>query len=220
MAKERVDWLIAGQVDIKNKITVAGTDLTAAIAELGTLDGLTASVAELNIMDGVTASAAELNLTDGLLATTAELNRAADVSTRVVAVTTTPLAITELAHDGKVIVIDLATGVAVTLPAATGSGTWLRFRIKTAMSGGSTTIKVTGNDTMVGQAFGLDDDGVPANAWTCGTTDDTITLDGTTTGGKAGDSIDLIDIAADLWQVNALIKQSGTEATPFSATVP
>ena len=42
-------------------LKVTGTELTATVAELNTLDGITAAVAELNILDGVTATAAQLN---------------------------------------------------------------------------------------------------------------------------------------------------------------
>ena len=51
-------------------------------------------------------------------------------------------------------------------------------------------------------------------------TDDTITLDGTTTGGAAiGDYIELMDIAANQYVVRGNLTATGTEATPFSASV-
>jgi hypothetical protein len=39
------------------------------------------------------------------------------------------------------------------------------------------------------------------------------------TGGIAGESIELVDIAADTWWVKLVSDAGGTEATPFSATV-
>ena len=48
---------------------------------------------------------------------------------------------------------------------------------------------------------------------------DTITLNGTTTGGLVGADVELIDIAADTWFVNVRTAATGTEATPFSAAV-
>ena len=48
---------------------------------------------------------------------------------------------------------------------------------------------------------------------------DTITMNGTTTGGLVGDRILLKDIAAGFWQVQVIGAATGTEATPFSATV-
>jgi hypothetical protein len=52
--KNRIDWLIARQVDVLQKLTYNGTDLTASLAELAALNGLTASVTELNKLDAIT----------------------------------------------------------------------------------------------------------------------------------------------------------------------
>lgn len=166
----------------------------------------------------VTASAAELNIMDGALATADEINRAADVSTRIVNVTAATLAVTEAAHDSKVVTLNRAGGIAVTLPAATGSGAKLQFILGTTFTTAG-TIKVVGNDTMVGSALIAQDAADTAVMFEAGGTDDTITLNGTTTGGIKGDSVELIDIAADLWFVRVVASATGTEATPFSATV-
>ena len=56
-----------------------GVDLTDALDEAATLDGLTSTVAELNILDGVTATAAELNILDTVTATAGELNMLDDI---------------------------------------------------------------------------------------------------------------------------------------------
>jgi hypothetical protein len=45
-------------------------------------------------------------------------------------------------------------------------------------------------------------------------------LNGTTTGGVSiGDEITLIDIASNQYMVKGILTASGTEATPFSASV-
>lgn len=167
----------------------------------------------------VTATAAELNTVDGVLATAAEINRAADVSTRIVDVTAATLAVTEAAHDSKVVTLNRAASQAVTLPAATGSGMKLLFIIGTTVTTPSTTIKVTGNDTMTGAALAAQDAADTAVMFETAADSDTITLNGTTTGGIKGDSIELIDIATDLWWVRVRTSATGIEATPFSATV-
>ena len=136
-----------------------------------------------------------------------------------VSLTTTPIAIAPATHAGRKIVLNKADGIVVTLPAATGSGAEYHFIVGTTSSGGTYIIKVTTDDTMKGLALGLDDDGVPANAWAASGTSDTITMDGTTRGGVVGDECILRDIAVDVWQVQCHLQQSGTEATPFSATV-
>ena len=50
-------------------------------------------------------------------------------------------------------------------------------------------------------------------------TSDTITLDGSTKGGLKGWRVVCDDIAANTWAVMVMSEASGTEATPFSATV-
>ena len=150
-------------------------------------------------------------------ATAAELNRAADVSARVVTVATTPLAITELTHDGKVIVLTKADDQAVTLPAATGSGTTLKFIQGVAVTGGKhTTINTSALDqVLIGNAIVVQDGGDTAGAYEAAATANGISFDGSTTGGLAGDSVELIDIAAKTWFVKIVAAATGSEATPF-----
>lgn len=160
----------------------------------------------------------ELANLNGVVATATEINRVADVSTRIVDATAATLAVTEAAHDSKVVTFNRAGGIAVTLPAATGSGTRLMFVTGTTFTS-SATIKVTGNDTMTGSAVVLQDAGDTVVGFETAADSDTITFNGTTTGGLKGDSVELIDIAADLWWVRVRSTATGAEATPFSATV-
>jgi len=163
------------------------------------------------------------NLTLGgtaVLATAAEINRACDVSTRIVNCTAATLAVTAAAHDSKTVTLNRAAGITVTLPAASGSGVRLRFIIGTTVTSNSTTIKVANSsDVMVGVAIQAADAGSTSNLWETASTDDTITFNGTTTGGIKGDLVELEDIATNLWYVRIVGAATGTEATPFSATV-
>lgn len=154
-----------------------------------------------------------------LTATATEINRACDTSGRVVAATDSTLAISEATHDGKVINLNRAAGIAVTLPAATGSGAKYRLILGATVTSNSTTIKVTGNDTMTGNAIICNDTDNSVSGFETAADSDTITFDGSTTGGIKGNSIELIDLATDLWFVNVTGSATGTEATPFSATV-
>jgi len=161
-----------------------------------------------------------LNL-DGtaLAATIAEINRACDVSARIVDCTASTLAVTVADHDGKVITLNRAAGIAVTLPAATGSGAVFKFVVGTTFTGAA-TIKVTGNDIMKGTAILFADSGDTTLGYATASDTDTITFAAdTSTGGIAGASVELIDIASDTWFVKIVSDASGTEATPFSATV-
>ena len=122
-------------------------------------------------------------------------------------------------NHNDLITLNRAAGIAVTLPAATGSGIKFEFVVGTTITSNTTTIKVVGNDIMVGRAILLQDGGDTLVAFETAADSDTITLDGSTTGGIAGMQITLTDIAADTWLVSILGSETGLQATPFSATV-
>ncbi len=179
------------------------------------------------VLDGtaVTATAAEMNKMDGVTATTAELNRATDVSTRIVVEVGTALAVTELLHDSKTILMSETGGDAAatyTLPAAAGSGARFRFAVG-VINTSNYLIKVAdATDVMFGNIITNSTDDTPdlAQPWPTAADSDTITLNGTTSGGVAiGDWIELEDIATNQWAVYGVTTTSGTEVTPFSATV-
>jgi hypothetical protein len=92
--------------------------------------------------------------------------------------------------------------------------------IKTTVTSNTTVIKVANaSDTMAGRAIACADSGNSVNGWETAGSSDTITLDGSTTGGLRGDTVEITDIAEGIFVVNASLTQTGTEATPFSATV-
>ena len=163
----------------------------------------------------------ELKTLSGMLATTAEINRTCDVSTRIVNVTASTLTVTEALHDNKIVTLNRAAGITTTLPAATGSGAKFRFLIGTTVTSNTTVIKVANaSDAFQGFSQIVSDDTAAVKGFiaTAGT-DDTITLNGTTTGGYVGDIIEVQDVATNRFQVQVTGKATGTEATPFSATV-
>lgn len=135
---------------------------------------------------------------------------------------TTALTLTRDSHNGRIIVLN-HTGAAstVTLPAATGSGARYTF-IVGAVNTSNHVIKVA-NATDVFEGIAImaaDDAGGVTTSFESGASDDTITLNGTTTGGAAiGDRVEIIDYASGKFHVLAHLSGTGTEATPFSATV-
>lgn len=133
-------------------------------------------------------------------------------------VTDSTLTLTAAAHAGQTIVVNRAAGCTITIPDATGSGN--RYRIVTiADQTGDLVVQAPDADnTMMGFAALGNDSAGSSNFYTADTSD-TITLDGTTTGGKKGAVVDIQDIAADTWAVEVRSEASGTEATPFSAAV-
>lgn len=140
-----------------------------------------------------------------------ELNR----RDTVLAVTTATLALAAATHAHRTLRAERAAGIAFTLPAATGSGDKYRVVVGTTFTG-NCTVAVTGNDTFKGVALAAADGGNSLNAWEAAAGDNRITLDGTTTGGYAGDVIELEDVKADVWSARLVLAQTGTEATPFS----
>lgn len=123
-------------------------------------------------------------------------------------------------HAGRTIVISAAAGCAVTLPNATGTGSMYRFLIGATITSNSTTIKVNNaTDVMSGRAYVISDNAASVLGYATGATDDTITLNGNSLGGYIGDIIEIIDAIAGTYRVKVFTKATGTEATPFSATV-
>ena len=132
------------------------------------------------------------------------------------AVTSATLSVTS-SYNGTVIPLNRAAGVTVTLPAATGSQAVYRFVLSTAVTSNSTVIQVANaTDVMAGSASV---GGSTGSVFSTLPASDTITLNGSTTGGLAGSFIELIDIAAGDWIVRAALVGSGSPATPFSAAV-
>jgi len=142
------------------------------------------------------------------------------LATTPVNVTGATLTITSDGQAGRTVVINAAAGCAITLPNATGTGSVYRFVIGTTITSNSTTIKVNNaTDVMTGRAFVISDNSAAVLGYATASTDDTITLNGTTLGGYAGDFIEVIDAIAGSYAVRVFTKATGTEATPFSATV-
>ena len=142
------------------------------------------------------------------------------LSTPPVSITGATLTCTKDVHAGRTTVISAVAGCAVTLPAATGTGSVYRFVIGSTITSNSTTIKVANaTDVMTGRAFVISDGAAAVLGYATTSTSDTITLNGTTLGGLAGDHIEIIDAITGTFAVRVFTAATGTEATPFSATV-
>jgi hypothetical protein len=133
--------------------------------------------------------------------------------------------ITSAAHSGRTLVMSETDGDALatfTLPPATGSGDRYKFVVGIVNTSNYVIKVADASDTMDGNVITNSTGDTPdlAQPWPTAADTDTITLNGTTSGGASiGDWIELIDIAADQWAVSGITTSSGTEATPFSATV-
>jgi hypothetical protein len=139
---------------------------------------------------------------------------------QVVNVTASTLTVDKTTHSGKLITLNRAAGVTCTLPASTGSGQMYRFFVGTTVTSNNDIVKVANSsDIMVGFAIQSQDGGATLQMFETAATDDTITMNGTTTSGIKGDYIELIDVATNTWFVRMTSAGTGAEATPFSATV-
>lgn len=127
--------------------------------------------------------------------------------------------VTSQKHGNKITTLDRVTAQALTLPKATGSGDSFQFVLVTAKSA-NLTIKVPdAAHVMLGNALVLQDAGDTVNGFETAVDSDTITMNGTTTGGLVGTLIVLTDIAKNKYFVEVIGAATGVEATPFSATV-
>lgn len=142
------------------------------------------------------------------------------LESKMVVVSASAVTLVEADHAGKVIVLDRAAGTTVTLPATSGKGATYTIVVRTTVTSNNDIVKVANtSDSFVGRALACADGGSSVNGWEVVSGDDTITLNGGTKGGYAGDTIQIMDIGGNLFVVNAFLNQTASEATPFSATV-
>ena len=133
-------------------------------------------------------------------------------------------AITETEHAGRTCLLGEVGGnalVTLTLPDATGSGTTYKFVVSVTNTSSYVFKAPDANNTIDGVITYLDMDGTAVTGYGTAADSDTVTLNGTTTGGLLGDHIELVDILADKWHVRGCLRvpTSSDPATPFSATV-
>ena len=139
--------------------------------------------------------------------------------------TTSTLAVTQATHGGRVVTLNRAAGITATLPAATGTGTIYRFVVGTTFTGSGIIKVANATDYFIGLALLTTDTSDAmvgfgaANSGTVATNSDTITMDGTNTGGYAGAMITIQDVGTAIFSVLMVSKASASEATPFSAGV-
>lgn len=189
------------------------TDYMLWDASAGTLSAQGAAV--VDVPDG------QLQLSStAVTATAAEINKACDVSGRIVNTTATTLTITATEHGGRIVKVSSTTPIAITLPAASGSGEVYTFVVNVSATATGHTIKVANtSDIISGISIIAQTDTAQVNGFLTTATDDTITVNGTTKGGIKGDKIVLIDMATNTYQCTMQCGASGTVVTPFSATV-
>lgn len=135
-----------------------------------------------------------------------------------IAAATTTLTLTQALHAGRVVQLAPTAGLAITPPAATGTGNVYTLVFQATATGGSVTIDAKagnasdifyGNVVMNKVGTGITNFGSAANS-------NLATLNGTTTGGIKGDLIEMVDVATNVWAFFFTGQGSGVIATPFS----
>lgn len=128
--------------------------------------------------------------------------------------------LTSASHAGRTMVLDIASGATVTLPAASGTGNIYKFFVATTVTSNNYIIQVANaSDTMAGMAIVANDGGDTASIFETAADSDTITMNGSTTGGILGAQVEIQDVASNVFSVVVRTAATGTEATPFSAAV-
>jgi hypothetical protein len=130
--------------------------------------------------------------------------------------------ITFAEHGNRILYCTTAATLTWTLPAATGTGNHYTFLQGILATGDKVIItSETTNHRFIGGITVADGDTLfqPA-AFKPGASDDTITLNGGTTGGELGDWVKVTDVATNKWLVEGATQtQTGeTPTTPFSNT--
>ena len=134
-------------------------------------------------------------------------------------------AITSVEHAGRILLLGEVGGnadVVLTLPDATGSGNIYEFIVSVTMGSNTYKIACPDSDNVInGTMQNMDLDGTAVTIFSTVAASDTITLNGGTQGGQVGDTLRLIDMAADTWHVSGIMRTptGANPATPFSEAV-
>ena len=195
-------------LNLLGTVNAAGTALTGANTATG--DQFAIWDVSATAMKYITRAETEIALRD------------AATASRMVDLNATSLTITAATHDSRIVTLShTAATSTVTLPDATGSGARYTFIVK-AVNTNSHIIKVPdASNVMKGSVNILDNDAAAQTAYAASGTDDTLTLNGTTTGGQIGDWVEFVDLGTDTWAVRgSLVVPAGSNpADCFSATV-
>ena len=148
----------------------------------------------------------------------------------------TSTSLTVADHAGRIVLNDSASAVTFTLPALNATansavagptdynnsnnlGAYFEIFASITKTGSLIVQVANTNDVMVGGAKFIDDTSDNMVGFETGSTSDTITLNGSTTGGVTYSKITCTAISSTQWKVDVDTGCTGTPATPFSAAV-
>lgn len=163
----------------------------------------------------------------GATATVTQLQTALGAaSVTMVNTTATTLTVTQATHGNRVVTINSSSPIAITMPQATGTGMKYKFVLQVVATATPHTIKVANAtdsftglyaslSTVAGTLIGF----AAVDSATTATRSDTMSFNGTTTGGAPGMTVEITDIKTGYFSVTALDTCVSTTTTPFSAGV-
>lgn len=122
-------------------------------------------------------------------------------------------------ESGALCLFDAAAGVVYTLPPPQ-VGMWFEFATKVTITSNSAKVLTDAATTfMVGGAALINSGAATGQFFAAnGTTHRSVNGNGTTTGGIIGDRVKVTAISSTLWQVEGVMNQTGTAATPFATS--
>ena len=138
-------------------------------------------------------------------------------STQPIAVTAST-SLNRVTHAGNVVNLNVASGCTITLPASAGTGDVYECFVLTTVTSNNYIIQVANSTDILAGAVHLTTD-IAGTSMPTSTTTDTITMNGSTTGGLRGTWLRFKDVSTGFWALEGGIICTGTEATPFSAAV-
>jgi hypothetical protein len=127
---------------------------------------------------------------------------------------TTATTLSSSLHEGLVVCMNAAAGFTITLPLATGSGNYFDVLVTTTVTSSNHVVKTGGSDVLTGTVTTAST--ATSVATGCQSTNSTITMNGTTTGGLIGSWMHFVDIGTATWFVEANLVASGTAASSVS----
>ena len=121
-------------------------------------------------------------------------------------------------ESGSVVLFDSAAGIVFTLPTP-AVGLYFDFIVKTTISSNAAKVitAATGTQFLTGHIL-TSNSGTVAGWLGDGSTDVSVSMNGTTTGGIEGAHIRFVAISTTLWAVEGVTSASGTTATPFATS--
>lgn len=122
-------------------------------------------------------------------------------------------------ESGALCLFDAATGQVFTLPAPV-VGMQFEFLVKVTITSGSSKVLTDSAATFLVGGAGLLNSGAATGQFFAanGTTHRSVNGNGSTTGGIIGDRVRFTATSSTLWQVDGLMNQTGTAASPFATS--